>query len=224
MIGSPSLHVHVDGRQTWLRSHAHEGGVTPPVALLHGWTLSADEQWHSLYPWLAARMSFVAIDHPGHGRSDPPDGPFTLIDAADRAAEVLRSFSDEPVVLVGFSLGGPVALHVATRHPSLVAGLVLVSTTHRLPASRLTRLGLQCTETFLRSRAGDRLRVAEARRLQLPTAIEAARRRLQPHAMTSAALCLDGLDLSSLVAQIAVPAAVVDPACAPAQPRGSTPR
>ncbi len=209
MIGAPSLCVHADGRQTWLRRYAHASGAAPTVALLHGWTLSADEQWHSLYPLLAARTSFVAIDHPGHGRSDPPDGPFALADAADRAADVLRSCGGQPVVLVGFSLGGPVALHVALRHPRLVAGLVLMSTTHRFAASRLTRLWLPLMETFLRSRAGDRLRSLDARRLQLPASVDAARRRFDPRTVTTAAQCLPGLDLSALCAAIDVPAAVV---------------
>jgi 3-oxoadipate enol-lactonase len=206
MIGAPSIHEHADGQQTWFRHFADGAGVKPPVALLHGWTLCADEQWHRLYPRLSEHRAFIAIDHPGHGRSDPPAGPFTLTDAADRAADVLRATTDEPVVLAGFSLGGPVALHVAARHPELVAALVLVSTTHQFAASKLTQATMPLVETFIRSRLGDRIRSAQARRLSLHSSITAARRQLDPTTVTSAAQCLDGLDLASLCSQITIPA------------------
>jgi 3-oxoadipate enol-lactonase len=209
MIGLPTVHEHGDGRQTWLRSHVQRKPQIPPVVLLHGWTLSADEQWHAVYPWLAERTSFVALDHPGHGRSDPPADAFTLEDAAQRCVEVIQQRFREPVTLVGFSLGGPVALHVAATHPELVSGLVLASTTHHFDRSHLMRLVMPLCETAVRSRLVDRLRRREERRASLPPAESSARPRLHPQTVTTAARCLNGIDLSTLCSRISAPATVI---------------
>jgi pimeloyl-ACP methyl ester carboxylesterase len=209
MIGTPSIHVHDDGKQTWLRSHVCAEPTMAPVGLLHGWTLSADEQWHALYPWLAERASFAAIDHPGHGRSDPPSGTFTLADAAERAAAVVRAQFDEPVVLVGFSLGGPVALHVAAHHPDVVSGLVLASTSHYFPRSWPMRVAMPLAETLVRSRFGDWVRKAETRESSLPAVIANSRPALHPRTVATAARCLNGIDLSSMCRDISVPTSVI---------------
>jgi pimeloyl-ACP methyl ester carboxylesterase len=209
MIGLPMIHEHGDGRQTWLRTHAHSKPQIPPTVLLHGWTLSADEQWHALYPWLAERTSFIALDHPGHGRSDPPARAFTLEDAAQRCVEVMRLRFSQPVTLVGFSLGGPVALHVAAMHPELISGLVLASTTHHFDRSLLMRLMLPIAGTAVRSRLFDRLRRYQEHRASLPPSVSSVRPRLHPRTVTTAARCLNGIDLSMLCARITAPAAVV---------------
>jgi pimeloyl-ACP methyl ester carboxylesterase len=209
MIGLPALHEHPDGIETWFRRHVNDAPTMAPVALLHGWTLSADEQWHALYPWLAQRASFVAIDHPGHGRSDAPSASFTLADAATRTAAVLRAQFAEPVILVGFSLGGPVALHVAAHNRELVAGLVLASTAHHFDRSRLMQLALPMAETVVRSRLGDRLRIAEAKKSSLPPVVASTRPRLHPRTVAAAARCLNGLDLSWLCEEVHVPASVI---------------
>jgi pimeloyl-ACP methyl ester carboxylesterase len=208
-IGTPTMHVDHDGHQTWVRVHHGTNRAMPPVVLLHGWTLSADEQWHALYPWLAERTSFLALDHPGHGRSDPPRHPFTLSDAANRAAATIRAHLAQPAIVVGFSLGGPVALHIAARFPELVAGLTLVSTSHRFDRSRLMRLELPAIETLTRSRLGDRARQSEARRSSLPSPLNATRPRLHPPTVASAARCLQGIDLSWLCQTVDAPASVV---------------
>jgi pimeloyl-ACP methyl ester carboxylesterase len=163
----------------------------------------------ALYPWLAERTSFLAPDHPGHGRSDPPRGSFTLDDATNRATSAIRAHFTVPVLLVGFSLGGPVALHIAARHPELVAGMTLVSTTHRFGHSTVMRAALPAAETLVRSRVGDRLRRAEARRSSLPSPLDTTRPRLHPPTVARAARCLQGIDLSWLCGTIQTPASVV---------------
>jgi pimeloyl-ACP methyl ester carboxylesterase len=209
MLGTPTMHVDHDGHQTWVRVHHSTKGALPPVVLLHGWTLSADEQWHALYSWLADRTSFLALDHPGHGRSDPPRHAFTLSDAANRAAAAIRAQLTEPAIVVGFSLGGPVALHIAARFPELVAGLTLVSTSHRFDRSPLMQLALPVAETLVRSRLGDRARQAEGRHSSLPYPLNAARPRLHPPTIVGAARCLQGIDLSWLCQTVDAPASVV---------------
>jgi pimeloyl-ACP methyl ester carboxylesterase len=98
---------------------------------------------------------------------------------------VLRAKFDEPVVLVGFSLGGPVALHVAAHHPEVVAGLVLASTSHYFPRSWTMRVAMPLAETLVRSRLGDWVRKAETRHSSLPAAIANSRPPLHPRTVAA---------------------------------------
>jgi len=112
--------------EIFYRHHVREGTTDPTLLLLHGWTASADTQFFTAYEVLAERYSFLAVDHRGHGRG--MRAPFTLEDAADDAAMLVRELGIGPVVLVGYSMGGPIALLLADRHPDLVAGMVLEAT------------------------------------------------------------------------------------------------
>ena len=112
--------------EIFYRHHVRQGTTDPTVLLLHGWTASADTQFFTAYEALAERYSFLAVDHRGHGRG--MRAPFTLEDAADDAAMLVRELGIGPVVLVGYSMGGPISLLLADRHPHLVAGMVLEAT------------------------------------------------------------------------------------------------
>ena len=78
---------------------------------------------------LAQSYSFVAVDHRGHGRGiRNVTEPFRLEDAADDAAALVEQLGLGPVILVGYSMGGPISLHLWHRHSHLVSGLVLEAT------------------------------------------------------------------------------------------------
>ena len=121
--------VNIDGRgEFFIREHRHADPTAPTVMLLHGWTASSDLQFFTAYEALAERCSFVGIDHRGHGRGLRSPTAFTLEDAADDAAAVLRHLGDTDVVAIGYSMGGPISMLLARRHPDLVAGLVTQAT------------------------------------------------------------------------------------------------
>jgi len=96
-----------------------------PVLLIHGWLATADLTFHGVYDRLAAQRAVVAADQRGHGRSIYPEASFTLDDAADDNAALLRHLGHDHAVVVGFSLGAVIAQTLVARHPDLVAGLVL---------------------------------------------------------------------------------------------------
>lgn len=103
------------------------------VVLHHGWTQD-HTSWEDVAGLLAADLRVITYDARGHGRSDAgPRGSATIEQLADDLAEVVTELAPTgPIVLAGHSLGGPVLMAFAERHPDLfadrVAGAALVAT------------------------------------------------------------------------------------------------
>src|SRR3954447_8975903 len=87
-----------DRGELFYRRHQHPDPSAPTLLLLHGWTASADLQFFAAYEALARDHSFIAIDHRGHGRGLRPTEPFTLEDAMEDAAALVRALGIESVV------------------------------------------------------------------------------------------------------------------------------
>ena len=125
----PGQIVYVPRRgEMFVRHHQHSDPNAPTVLLLHGWTASSDLQFFSAYEELAKHFSIIGVDHRGHGRGLRPHCPVTLEDCADDAAAVTRALGITSVITVGYSMGGPISLLTAQRHPELVSGMVLQAT------------------------------------------------------------------------------------------------
>jgi 3-oxoadipate enol-lactonase len=122
------------------RIHYETRGTSGPTAvLIQGLGLSSrfwfddpDRLASGPDPWRV-----LTPDHRGVGRSDRPLGPYLMGTMADDVAAVLDHAGVERAYVVGISLGGMVAQHVAIRHPTRVAGLVLLATTAGFPHVRL---------------------------------------------------------------------------------------
>lgn len=102
-------------------------GSGPTVVLLHGTNDQAGLWWQVVRD-LSKRYRFVIPDMPGHGQSDPADGPLDLgmmLEAVETLAK--QESPEEPFVLVGNSMGGWVALLYALDHPERLSRLVLES-------------------------------------------------------------------------------------------------
>jgi 3-oxoadipate enol-lactonase len=137
----PAEIVAVPGRgEFFVRRHVHLDPDAPTVLLLHGWTASSDLQFLAAYRSLAEVCSFVGIDHRGHGRGFRTMQPFTLEDVADDAAAVVRELGISSVIALGYSMGGPIALHLTRRHHDLVDGVVMQATALEWSATRRERL------------------------------------------------------------------------------------
>jgi pimeloyl-ACP methyl ester carboxylesterase len=125
----PGKIIDVPGRgEMFVRHHQHSDSSVPTLLLLHGWTASSDLQFFSAYEELAKYFSIIGVDHRGHGRGLRPHCPVTLEDCADDAAAVARVLGATSVITVGYSMGGPISLLTAQRHPELVSGMVLQAT------------------------------------------------------------------------------------------------
>ncbi|WP_181792715.1 alpha/beta fold hydrolase [Streptomyces sp. WELS2] len=104
-----------------------QAGHGRPVLLLHG-EGGVAENWCDVMAGLAHRYRALAVDLPGNGNSDP-------IAASTPAAQAaflwrfLRTIGVSGTALVGHSLGGAVAVHMALRRPAHVSRLVLIGST-----------------------------------------------------------------------------------------------
>jgi pimeloyl-ACP methyl ester carboxylesterase len=102
-------------------------GSGPPLVLLHG-GLGAIEMYAPILPALSAGHRVIAVDLQAHGRTADIDRPLRLELMADDVAALIRQLGLAKADLMGYSLGGGVALQTAIRYPQLVRRLVLVST------------------------------------------------------------------------------------------------
>ena len=97
------------------------------ILLLHGATLNRP-MWAPIEAQLAShRHTCEAIDLPGHG--EHRDGRFSMSEAVTPAETTIRGSFLEPSVVIGSSLGGYVAIELATRSPTLVSALILSGAT-----------------------------------------------------------------------------------------------
>ena len=95
------------------------------VAFCHG-LFGQGKNWTQVAKALSADHRVLLLDMPNHGRS-PWTERFDYVELADLVADELRERSpDEPVALVGHSMGGKIAMCLALRHPELVERLVVV--------------------------------------------------------------------------------------------------
>lgn len=125
-------HVTVDvrGPVHVLDAGGPEDADWPPLVLVHGLDGSA-ANWWDVAPELARDHRVIAPDLPGFGRTRLRRRWRSVTAHADLvvavAQRVVAARPDRRVVLVGNSMGGPVVLAAAARHPDLVAGVVLVA-------------------------------------------------------------------------------------------------
>lgn len=107
----------------------HVAGQGPLAVLVHGYPLDRRMWFDLMRGPLAEHRTFAAVDLRGHGESPwCGDAVHTMERFADDVAAVIQRFGDEPVDVVGLSMGGYVAQALWARHPALVRSLALVST------------------------------------------------------------------------------------------------
>jgi pimeloyl-[acyl-carrier protein] methyl ester esterase len=202
--------------------HGSEGGQD--VVLLHGWSLNV-RVWDGLVRELAQRFRVIAIDLPGHGRSDWDPRATTPAAQAWRVHETLAPLT-ERYALLGWSLGGQLALDLAAALPAGIERLVLIATTPRFlagpnwrcgtPRPLLARLahrlhseGERAVSDFLQLQArGSAPRTAARVVAKLRVALS-THGRARPEALMSGLVRLRDGDLRPALSLVRVPALVM---------------
>lgn len=114
--------VTVDGR----RVHYQCSGTGSPTVVFESGFGGTSLDWALVQPEIAKRTRTCSYDRAGYGWSDPPKVHSLATIRRDFEAVLTAAHVDGPIVLVGHSFGGLLALDYASRHPNRVAGLVLV--------------------------------------------------------------------------------------------------
>jgi pimeloyl-ACP methyl ester carboxylesterase len=108
-------------------------GEGRPLILLPGAYMTI-EGFGPLLPGLAQSRQVIVHEPQGHGRTADIDRPITYEQMADDAAGLMRHLRLESADVVGYSMGGAIALQLALRHPALVRKLVVISASYRYDA------------------------------------------------------------------------------------------
>ena len=194
-------------------------GQGPDLVLLHGWSMHGG-MWGPWLDELAGEARLHVVDLPGHGRS-----PW-VTEASDLVglAEAVVPLVPPGATVLGWSLGGMVALELARRNPRHLGALVLVATTPKFLSGPDWEHGLEpaALDEFTRGLEADWLRTVQgflalqARGDEYPAATLRAMRshvtsRGEPdrRALAAGLDVLRSADLRTALPQIEVPAVVI---------------
>ncbi|MFD4457183.1 alpha/beta fold hydrolase [Nocardia sp. NPDC058480] len=129
-------YAEVNGGKTYYEIH----GTGQPLILLHGGLSGAESTFGALIPELSKTRQVIAVELQAHGHTPDRDRAMTYEAMADDVAALITHLRLGRTDVLGYSLGGGVALQLATRTPDLVDQLVISSAPFRfngwLPETR----------------------------------------------------------------------------------------
>lgn len=117
-----SRYTSLDGLRVHYKSY---GQGRDALVLVHGWSCNID-YWRDQLPDFTKRSRVVVIDLPGHGQSDKPEIAYTMDLFARAVDAVLLDAKVEHAVLVGHSMGTPVARQFYRKYPQKTLAIVVV--------------------------------------------------------------------------------------------------
>ena len=210
--------LQLPGRgKTWIRELEGPGPEAPTVVLLHGLGATGLLNWFPSVDALAATHRVVAIDHRGHGRGIRPRLRFRLEDCADDVAAMIGELGLGRVVLVGYSMGGPITQLTWQRHPEVVRGVVLCATSYRFgpqdlrfaPVGDAIGLSLRFTPRLVRQQMMRGALGFNPQNRPRPDWVVEELNRHDPAAIVEATMAIRRFDSTRWIGDIDVPAATV---------------
>jgi pimeloyl-ACP methyl ester carboxylesterase len=120
--------------------HVAVGSGSPPIVFVHGFACSHTD-WQAQVAHFSPRHAALTVDLPGHGATPAAAEPAGIEACGAAVADLLRSRSVAPALIVGHSMGCRVVVEAALRAPQHVAGVCL------LDGSRFAAQALQVFET-----------------------------------------------------------------------------
>jgi pimeloyl-ACP methyl ester carboxylesterase len=117
----------VNGLKMYYEIH----GKGEPLVLLHGSFTTITNNWTGMIAQLSKSRQVIAVEMQGHGRTADINRDFSYENLADDIAALLGYLQIKQADLLGYSMGGGVAMQVAIRHPTTVRKVVSISAAFR---------------------------------------------------------------------------------------------
>ena len=121
------------------------------VFLLHGFTGSTND-WKEIIPHLSKKFSYAAVDLVGHGKSESPENLELYLASSiiNQLHKVIDHFTQKKFILLGYSMGGRVALSYAAKHPDKLSGLILESVSAGITDEKLREERIRSDENIIK--------------------------------------------------------------------------
>lgn len=116
---------------------------TGDICLLLGGLTRDHSIWRKVVPYLRKDYQIMVLDNRDSGQSTSANHEYAISDLAEDVADLIKALNFSPAHIIGHSLGGFMAIHIAAKHPDLVKTLTLCST-----AAKQVEAGVQ----YLRNR------------------------------------------------------------------------
>jgi pimeloyl-ACP methyl ester carboxylesterase len=122
--GAARIAIAPDGVHVQYRVY---GGGEPALVFIHGWSCDSN-YWREQIPAFKGRYTLVTVDLAGHGGTDGNRTDWTIARFGQDVATALSAVPNKQIILVGHSMGGPVAIESARLLKGRVVGIIGVDT------------------------------------------------------------------------------------------------
>src|SRR3954467_15005095 len=122
--GAAHLAIAPDGVHVQYRVYGHG---EPTLVFVHGWSCDSN-YWREQVPFFKQKYTVVTVDLAGHGGTDGSRSDWSIARFGDDVATVMSAVPSQQIILVGHSLGGPVAIEAAHKLGKRVIGIIGVDT------------------------------------------------------------------------------------------------
>ena len=122
--GTPRIAVAPDGTHVQYRVY---GSGEPALVLIHGWSCDSN-YWREQVPEFKKKYTIVTVDLAGHGGTDGARTEWSMARFGQDVATALSAVPNQKLILVGHSMGGPVAIEAARLMKNRVIGIIGVDT------------------------------------------------------------------------------------------------
>lgn len=122
--GASRIAIAPDGTHVQYRVY---GSGEPALVLIHGWSCDSN-YWREQVPQFKQKYTIVTVDLAGHGGTDGARTEWTMARFGQDVATALSAVPNQKLILVGHSMGGPVAIEAARLMKGRVIGIIGVDT------------------------------------------------------------------------------------------------
>ena len=125
--GTPRIVISPDGTHVQYHVYGASESDEPALVLIHGWSCDSN-YWREQVPALKSRYTVVTVDLAGHGGTDANRSDWSMERFGQDVASAVAPVPNRQLILVGHSMGGPVAIEAARLLKSRVIGIIGVDT------------------------------------------------------------------------------------------------